>query len=179
MVRVGSEHEWLAGDDAGANRWRQRLAGDTDEGGVGVAADQGLAEPLVVLLGEDDLDRGMRAMEVAEHSEETPVDGSPDNPDLEGAAQQPAQGGDRVAAVLDRGDCGAGVGDELLAGIRQPDSPRVAVKEGLAELGLEAPDLVADGRLSDRDADRRAGELLLLSDRDEIGELPHVHNGSL
>jgi hypothetical protein len=52
------------------------------------------------------------------------------------------------------------------------------VKERLAELCLEPPDLVADRRLGDRHAERRARELLLLGDRDEVRELPDVHKES-
>jgi hypothetical protein len=110
-----------------------------------------------VTLAEDDLDRGVCAMEVAEHVEDATVDGRPDEPDPEGSAQQPVQRGDRVAAALERGDRGAGVRQQLLACLGEAGSALVAVKEGLSELCLEAPDLVADGSPDQRPATTQVG----------------------
>jgi hypothetical protein len=48
----------------------------------------------------------------------------------------------------------------------------VAEEQALAELGFQAADLLADGRLRDRDALGGAGEVALLGDRHEVGKLP-------
>jgi uncharacterized protein len=51
--------------------------------------------------------------------------------------------------VLRRGEHRASLGQEAPAGIRQHDVARGAIDEGDAELGLEAPKLLADGGLDD------------------------------
>jgi hypothetical protein len=132
-----------------------------------------------VLLGEADLDGRMGAVEVPEGRENAAVDGSSNDPNLEGSVQQSSQRGHRVAASLDRRDRGTGVWQQLLARLRETHGPLIAMKKVLAELRFEAPDLMTDGRLGDRHADRRARELPLLGHRDEVGKLPDIHNESL
>jgi hypothetical protein len=140
---------------------------------------EGAEEFGVVLLREADLDRGVGAMEGSERLEDAAVDWRPDDADVEGSAKQPAQRGDGFSAVVERGYRSAGVGQEHLARGCEAGSPLVPVKEGLPEFCSKAPDLMADRRLGDRDADGRARELLLLGDCDEVRELSDIHNRSL
>src|SRR5262245_18571740 len=107
MARPDREHERLGGNYAGADLRRQRLARDTDQRGVGVATGQPFYERLVVVLREDYLDPGVRTMEITEQPEDTVVHRAPGDPDPEGATQEPVEGGDRLSAVFDFGDCGA------------------------------------------------------------------------
>jgi hypothetical protein len=46
--------------------WRQRFAGDADDRGVRLAAGQRVEQFVVVLLAEDDLDRGVDATELTD-----------------------------------------------------------------------------------------------------------------
>jgi hypothetical protein len=53
------------------------------------------------------------------------------------------------------------------------------VQQPLAELGLQAPDLLADGGLGDPQPFCRVGEVGLVDDRDEVRQLPQFHKQSL
>jgi hypothetical protein len=88
-------------------------------------------------------------------------------PTLRVPRSSPCSDATAFPAAVDRSDRGAGVRPQLLAGLGQTGGARVAVKQLLAELGLEPAGLMAEGGLGDRDADRRARELLLLGDRNE------------
>jgi hypothetical protein len=121
----------------------------------------------------------MGAVEVPERGEHATVDGSANDPNLERAMQKSSQRGHRFSAALESGDRGTGMRQQLLARLRETRGSPIAVKEDLAQLCFEAPDLMTDSRLGDRQADRRARELPLLGDRDEVGELPDIHNDSL
>jgi hypothetical protein len=54
----------------------------------------------------------------------------------------------------------------------------VPVEQRLAELGLQAADLLADGGLRDQQALGGAGEVALVGDRDEVLKLPQFHKQS-
>jgi hypothetical protein len=120
----------------------------------------------------------MGAMEVAERRGEAMVD-RPGDTDPQPTVEHPAQGRDLLAATLGRSKSRAGMGQERLTRAGEGHGAPIAVEERLPELTLEAPDLRADGRLGDRYAGRRARELSLLGDRDEVRELPQVHKDSL
>ena len=61
------------------------------------------------------------------------------------------------------------------AGIGEGDAPLGAVEETHAQLLLELADLLADRRLGDVQALRRAAEVQFLSDGDEVPEMPKFH----
>ena len=88
------------------------------------------------------------------------------------------------SAAIDSRPCahlrqrGARVREQRLAGGRQPDRAAVAQEHPLAELGLEPPDLLADGRLGDPQPLGRTREVRLLGDGDEVGELAELHLAS-
>ena len=68
-----------------------------------------------MLLGDRDLDRGMRAMKVAERLREAMVDG-PSDTDPQPSVEEAAQRGDLIAASLGGGERRARVRQERLAG---------------------------------------------------------------
>ena len=49
------------------------------------------------------------------------------------------------------------------------------MQQPLAELGLQAPDLLADGGLGDPQPFRGAGEVGLVDDRNAARQLPQFH----
>ena len=67
---------------------------------------------------------------------------------------------------------GPRMGQQRLAGRGQGDRAPVAVQQPLAELGLQAPDLLADRGLGDPQPFRCAGEVSLLGDGGEVRQLP-------
>jgi hypothetical protein len=67
------------------------------------------------------------------------------------------------------------VREQGLAGRREADAAAVAQEQALPELCFQTADLLADGGLRDRDPFGGAGEVALLSDRHEVGELPQLH----
>ena len=175
---MNADHERLDRDLTCVDRRRKRLRAEADDRGVDPAVGDGGERRLVLFVRDHDLDRGMGTVERPERGGEPVID-RPGDADAQAAAQQPAQRCDRVPAVLGRGERGAGMREERLAGPGERDSRAVAVEQRLAELKLEAADLRADRRLRHRDANRRTRELGLFGDRDEVVELPQIHNESL
>ena len=81
----------------------------------------------------------------------------------------------RAARVLDRGvdrgeDLAAAL-EQHLAGGRELDAARGAVEQRLAELGLEAADLLRERRLRDVQPRGGAAEVPLLGDGDEVAQV--------
>jgi len=167
--------ERLGRDHARSDPRRNRLSADADDRYVDVAVGDRLKERLVLSLDERNLHRGMGAMEVAEHLGEAMVDW-PCDADLQSSVQHAPQGGDRVAALVGRGESRTRVRQERLAGDGKPDRALMTMKKRFLELGLEPPDLRAHGRLGHRNAGSGARELPLLRNRHEVRELPQVHN---
>jgi hypothetical protein len=95
------------------------------------------------------------------------------------AGDQAAQRRDRLPAVLDLRERGARVGQQGLAGRGQRDRAPVPVEQPFTELGLQALDLLADRGLSDVEPFGGPGEVRLVDDREEVGELPEFHKQSL
>jgi hypothetical protein len=89
------------------------------------------------------------------------------------------QAGDLVDGLLDRasrGDDRAGVFERRGAGGREGRRACRPVDQLGTELLLEPAHLRADPGLADVHALGRAGEVRLLGDRDEVFELPQLHN---
>jgi hypothetical protein len=81
VAGASRENERFDVDHASADTRRQRLAGDADDRGVHLAAGDRFQQLVVVPLAEDDLDRWVRAVKVAEHPEDPPVDRRSHDPD--------------------------------------------------------------------------------------------------
>lgn len=178
IAAADGEDQSLRGDYARADLRRRRLDTRADDRGVDVAVRHGIEKRFVVLLGEHDLDRWMGTMELPQRLGESVVDGPRDaNP--QATVEHAAQGGDRFATPLGRGQRGPGVRQQCLARRSEGDPAWTAIEKRLPELPLQAPDLGADRGLRDRDAVGRPGELPLFGDRNEVRELPQFHNETL
>ena len=78
-------------------------------------------------------------------------------------------------ARVDRGEDLAAALEQHLAGGRELDAARGAVEQRLAELGLEAADLLRERRLRDVQPLGGAAEVPLLGDGDEVAQVPELH----
>jgi hypothetical protein len=92
----------------------------------------------------------------------------------EASGEQAAQRRHGLAPALGRLQRRPRAGQQRLASRRQRDPAPVADEQALAEFGFQAADLLADGRLRDRDPLCRAGEAALLGNRYEVGKLPQL-----
>jgi len=70
---------------------------------------------------------------------------------------------------------GSGFGEEHSAGIRQFDVTRCPVEEVHLQFGLEAPNLLAQGRLRDMEPRGRSSEVKLLGHCEEIAQVTQLH----
>ena len=68
--------------------------------------------------------------------------------------------------------------EQYLAGGRELDAARGAVQERLAELGLEAADLLGERRLRDVKPRGGSAEMPLLGDGDEVAQMPELHDSA-
>ena len=64
------------------------------------------------------------------------------------------------------------LGEQGLARLGQLDASWLAPKQQDLKLGFEHPDLLAQRRLLNTEPLRRAGDVALLGDRDEITKMP-------
>src|SRR5215475_6215216 len=71
------------------------------------------------------------------------------------------------------------MGQECVTSRGQTHPASIAMEQRLAQLTLEAADLCANRRLSHRNACRCAREMPFIGHRDEVRELPQLHNKSL
>ena len=78
-------------------------------------------------------------------------------------------------ARVDRGQDLAAALEQHLAGGRELDAARGPVQQRLAELGLEAADLLRERRLRDVQALGGAAEVPLLGDGDEVAQVSELH----
>src|SRR5215468_2740432 len=132
-----------------------------------------------LILHQRQLDPRVTAMERADQMEEAPVGEGVDQADGQAAGEQAAERHHCFAPDVSGLKRCARVGEQGLAGLGQPDAAAVAQEQALAEFCFQAADLLADGGLRDRDPLGGAGEVALLSDRHEVGELPQLHKQTL
>jgi hypothetical protein len=128
VAGASRENERFDVDHASADTRRQRLAGDADDRGVHLAAGDRFQQLVVVPLADDDLDRWVRAVKVAEHPEDPPFDRRSHDPDHQCPSQQSRQRGDCVPPALDGRDGGAGMRQQRLARLGQARGAPVAMK---------------------------------------------------
>ncbi len=81
----------------------------------------------------------------------------------------------RDDGMLDAIEDRARFGQQRFAGLGQLDAARLAAEQLHLELGFEGADLLAQRRLLDAESFRRAGDMPLLGDGDEITEVPQFH----
>jgi hypothetical protein len=148
VLGVDHENRGLAGHDDRVEVGRGLLArAETDERGLQVAGRQPVEQRVGLVLHEGQFDAGVPASERADRADDAPVRQRHDQPDPQPAGDQPPQRRDRLLAVLDLRERGAGVGQQCLAGRGQRDRAPVTVQQPFTEFGLQAPDLLTDGGL--------------------------------
>ena len=118
---------------------------------------------------------GWARWNVPEQVEEAPVGEGVDQADGEAAGEQAGERGHGLAPARGGLERRPRVGQQGLAGRCQPDRAPVAEEQALAELCFQAADLLADGRLRDRDPLRRSGEVAFFGDCHKVGKLPQFH----
>ncbi len=88
---------------------------------------------------------------------------------------RPLSSSERGSHARRSGERSAGEGQDRCACRGGTDGSGAALKQGLAELGLELAHLRADPGLGDVLALRGPGEAPLLGDRDNVGKLVELH----
>jgi hypothetical protein len=179
MAGVDGGHDWLLGDEQGLHRGRRAVvAAQPDQRSVELARGQGRQQGVGLALDQPQLDPRVLAVERAEQAEEPPVRQGLDEAERQAPGEQAAERRHRLAGVPGAGQHRPGMRQERLAGRGQPRCAPTADEQLLAELGFQAGDLLADGRLGDRDPPRRPREVALLGDREEVAQLPEFHKHS-
>src|SRR5271156_5089303 len=69
--------------------------------------------------------------------------------------------------------------DDRSRPVADPRSPALALEQAQAELGLELENLAAEGRLAHVACRRRAAEMLMVGDGDDVFEVSEVHGGMI
>ena len=100
-------------------------------------------------------------------------------PDVQLAAQDAADTGHGIAALVGCGERAAGRRQQRAAGLSEHHVPAVAHEQRGAHLVLERADGRAQAGLDDVDPGRGPGEVQLLGNRDEVGQLPKLHQSML
>jgi hypothetical protein len=161
-------------DDVDLHPGRGVLA-DADDRGVEPPLAQVVEQPVGVRRGERDLDAGMVAVEAGEQGGQVdPVRG--DRADRDPPAQQPGELLDREPRPRHRGERRPRIRQHGLAGLGEPYRAAGPVEQLRAELPLQPADLRAHPGLGDAHPLGGPGEAPLLGHRDEVLELPQLHN---
>src|SRR3954451_19237741 len=80
-----------------------------------------------------------------------------------------------AAACSTRSRMARALGQQCRAGLGQLDAARLAVEQLHIELVFERADLLAQGRLLDAEPFRRAGDMALLGNGDEVAKVTQFH----
>ncbi|GAA2412593.1 hypothetical protein GCM10010433_09620 [Streptomyces pulveraceus] len=182
IVRGDSRDQGFVDQDLERNaRWGLRVR-EPDHGHVEFPLAQRGEHPLRGFLGQSDLHPGVVRVEAGQHGGQVELMGRCGRPrdEAEGdlAAEQPGELVGGLADRLDGADRGPRVRQYGLAHLRQGHRPAGAVEQQMPELLLQLPDLGADPRLCQVQPGGGAGEVGFLRDRDEVPQLPNVHNQS-
>jgi len=175
VVRVAQQDHRLVGQgqQPHAVRWCARGG---DERDVQPARADLAGQPCRAGLAELDLHAGMGDVEPGQYR------GHVDHADAlfrahgEGAAQQPAH---RGRGLFDRDHAGqrlARVQQGGPAQLGQLDPPGVADEQRRAQFPLQRPDRRRQPGLGDQQAVGRPGEMTLLGDRNEVLQMPQLHD---
>ena len=132
-------------------------------------------EAVGTVLGQRDLDPGVRDVERGQRVEQRLHRAGGDHPDDEPAPDQLVHVVHGLPHRVGRGEGRAGVHERRFSRGRECRRPARPVDQRGAEVVLELPDLRADPRLADVDAFRGTGEVRFLGDRDEVLQLPQFH----
>ena len=138
-----------------------------------------LGEPAARVLAHRQLDLRVALVEDGERQRDVDRPHRVHRADGHVPALHAAHGLELGARGIELGEDPAGPGDEQLARGGDRDRSRRPLRERDADLILQAPDLLGEGRLRDVLPGRGAGEAALVGERDEVAELPEFHKHSL
>ena len=100
-------------------------------------------------------------------------------PSSEGAGEGIARGPRGVDYRGGGGERRARLRDHRGRPVADPHSPALALEQAKAKLGLELEDLAAKRGLAHVAGRRRAAEMLMIGDGDDIFEVSEVHGGTI
>src|SRR5712675_592092 len=156
--------------------FRDRADRRADEGGVDPLGTQPVNQLTRAGLLQGQRDQRARLAEFADHPRHKGVKrrrAGKAEPDPAGVAAGGAAR--RDDGMLDAIEDRACFGQQRFARLGQLDAARLAPEQLHFELGFERADLLAQWRLLDAESFRRAGDMPLLGDGDEITEVPQFH----
>lgn len=153
-----------------------RIPRRSDQGQVKLAFPEQLDQAAGILLGQRDAHAGIQVVEACQQLGQDRQGASAHHAHRDLPAHQPGQFGHGQPDVRDRAEGSPGERQHGRADLGEPHRPAGTVKQLLAELGLQPPDLGADPRLGHVHPGGRPGEAGFLSDRDEVFELVKFHN---
>ena len=148
---------------------------DRQEGEVDRVRVQVLQHHLARLLLDHELDPGMPVVEGGEQAGEVERAGRAHRADHDAAGPDARELGQLGRGRLDLRERAPRTGHQPLPGRGQGDVPRGAVDERDADLVLEALDLLRERGLRDVQARRRAREVPLVGERDQVAQLAQFH----
>lgn len=163
---------------------RQQRRGELVAEGVGIDRREDRVELVgadlrehVLLRALDEVDRDARVLvvEVGDDGVEVIQAGRPHAAEAQVPAQQPGDLVELVAQAVDLGDHALGVVQDEVAFGRQVDAATRAREERDAELGLQAAELLGDGRLGEMQLLTGLREGPVAGDRDDRSEVPEFH----
>ncbi len=173
MPRADDHHEALVAelhDRAVARGWRRTDCDVADP--VVDGADQLVA---VQVLVESDRDPGVRQVEALDRAGEQPDGQREDGGDLEVGLLECERSPGGAPSASRRGHRRTRIGEQGASGRREPRATRKPLEQKPADLGLEHPDLLREGRGRHVHSFRGGAERALVRDRDEVLELAEVH----
>ena len=165
----------LVGDELGCDP-RGRRAGEANQREVEFAGLDRLEQTVGVCLGERDLYRGVFVVEGGQQVWQLRERGQRDHPHGDVSAQQSTELVDSQSCAGGCDDRGAGVWNDRGADLSEAHSAPGTIEQVLSELALEPANLRAHARLGDVRLGGSRGEAPLLRHRDEVLELPQLHN---
>ena len=175
MIRRRDEHERLHVDDLDAQPvWRIRCRQADDHGVVVIASDT-LDERQGLALIEGDLHSGVCSVERGEQAGQVDAGDAGDGSKLQPPTDDPVERGERGSSRVAGRQRVAGMREQRAACRGESWTSAGAIEQRCPKFGLQAPDLLADSRLSHMQARGGAGEALLVGNGDEVGELAQLH----
>ena len=126
-------------------------------------------------MAEPDGDAGVGAPQAGQQGRQVDHPEGLDRSHVQPAAQDAADPGHGVAALVGGGERAAGRWQQRAAGLSEHDVPAVTHEQRGAHLVLERADGRAQAGLDDMDPGRGPGEVQFLGNSDEVGQLPELH----
>ena len=164
-MRDGEDQVVVANVDAGQPG---RVSGAVDEGDIQLGVGGGAGEYRRGVVAEPDGDAGMGAAEGGQQGRQIYHCEGLDRSDMQLAAQDAADTGHRIPALVCRDERAAGRRQQRAAGLSKHHVSAVAHEQRDAHLAFECVDRRAEAGLDDVHPGRGPGEVQFLGDRDEV-----------